>query len=196
MTLHPLRDYRSLRLSRFARHPPTALSPSTVRPALTPEYQQSTMNTESYVISAVAFALLSSGCASRSVPASFPSTSAASASAPEASRTSVTRALDEDPPLPGASTEGWPGLRPAAEPAAGGHEQHAGGHEQHRGQKPGDTPADHSGHGAPPAARPTGTSDSAPPLPAATYSCPMHPEVVSDHEGRCPKCGMALERQP
>jgi Cu+-exporting ATPase len=26
-----------------------------------------------------------------------------------------------------------------------------------------------------------------------TYTCPMHPEVVSDHPGSCPKCGMALE---
>src|SRR5438874_12444883 len=25
------------------------------------------------------------------------------------------------------------------------------------------------------------------------YTCPMHPEVVSDHPGSCPKCGMALE---
>jgi Cu+-exporting ATPase len=25
------------------------------------------------------------------------------------------------------------------------------------------------------------------------YVCPMHPEVVSDHPGACPKCGMALE---
>src|SRR5262245_36672019 len=27
----------------------------------------------------------------------------------------------------------------------------------------------------------------------AVYTCPMHPEVVSDHPGACPKCGMALE---
>ena len=27
------------------------------------------------------------------------------------------------------------------------------------------------------------------------YFCPMDPEVVSDHPGACPKCGMALERR-
>jgi Cu+-exporting ATPase len=26
-----------------------------------------------------------------------------------------------------------------------------------------------------------------------TFTCPMHPEVQSDHPGTCPKCGMALE---
>src|SRR5438874_2031781 len=24
------------------------------------------------------------------------------------------------------------------------------------------------------------------------YTCPMHPEVVTDHPGNCPKCGMTL----
>ena len=28
---------------------------------------------------------------------------------------------------------------------------------------------------------------------AAVYTCPMHPEVLQDHPGSCPKCGMALE---
>src|SRR5262245_13636920 len=27
----------------------------------------------------------------------------------------------------------------------------------------------------------------------AKYTCPMHPEIVRDHPGSCPKCGMALE---
>jgi hypothetical protein len=28
--------------------------------------------------------------------------------------------------------------------------------------------------------------------PAAVYTCPMHPEVLSDKPGNCPKCGMKL----
>ena len=27
---------------------------------------------------------------------------------------------------------------------------------------------------------------------AQQYTCPMHPEVVQDHPGKCPKCGMDL----
>ena len=30
---------------------------------------------------------------------------------------------------------------------------------------------------------------------AATYVCPMHPEVTSEHPGQCSKCGMPLERR-
>jgi hypothetical protein len=28
--------------------------------------------------------------------------------------------------------------------------------------------------------------------PAQVYTCEMHPEVVSDKPGKCPKCGMTL----
>jgi hypothetical protein len=27
---------------------------------------------------------------------------------------------------------------------------------------------------------------------ATQYTCPMHPEVVADQPGKCPKCGMNL----
>lgn len=31
---------------------------------------------------------------------------------------------------------------------------------------------------------------------AEVYTCPMHPEVISDKPGKCPKCGMALVKKP
>lgn len=31
-------------------------------------------------------------------------------------------------------------------------------------------------------------------LPEHEFTCPMHPEVRSPEPGRCPKCGMELER--
>ena len=34
------------------------------------------------------------------------------------------------------------------------------------------------------------------PPPAGKYFCPMDPEVISDKPGNCPRCGMALERNP
>ncbi len=39
-----------------------------------------------------------------------------------------------------------------------------------------------------------GNKPASKPVPKGTlYTCPMHPEVISDHPGDCPKCGMALE---
>ncbi len=41
---------------------------------------------------------------------------------------------------------------------------------------------------------PASTSPTTTPVPAdARYTCPMHPEIVQDGPGSCPKCGMALE---
>jgi hypothetical protein len=33
------------------------------------------------------------------------------------------------------------------------------------------------------------------PAAKAQYACPMHPEVVSDKAGKCPKCGMNLTQK-
>lgn len=101
----------------------------------------------------LALLLLSLGCASRSLPESHPPDSPVSPDGPEPERASVTRALDEDPPLPGEPSAGWAGLEPPAEAATVPDEAAA----------------------------------------SAAYVCPMHPEVTSDHPGRCPKCGMNLE---
>ena len=44
-------------------------------------------------------------------------------------------------------------------------------------------PAKYLGDRPPPQAMPKGTQ----------YTCPMHPEIIRDKPGSCPKCGMALE---
>jgi len=31
---------------------------------------------------------------------------------------------------------------------------------------------------------------------AVSYTCPMHPEVISEMPGKCPKCGMTLVNKP
>ena len=43
--------------------------------------------------------------------------------------------------------------------------------------------------GAKPAAKTETTGDA---VQAVQYTCPMHPEVISDKPGKCPKCGMDL----
>jgi Cu+-exporting ATPase len=62
-----------------------------------------------------------------------------------------------------------------------------------------DKPQDHSGHGAcchHEQHDHHGHDNAATPPPAAKYFCPMCDGVTSDKPGACPKCGMALERNP
>ena len=40
------------------------------------------------------------------------------------------------------------------------------------------------------------SSPAKPSPPETVWSCPMHPEVLADDEGRCPECGMFLEERP
>ena len=58
------------------------------------------------------------------------------------------------------------------------HSEHS---HRHRGDNSGQHIHEHEDHG------------SAATVLAGKYTCPMHPEVVSDQPGDCPKCGMALE---
>jgi hypothetical protein len=39
---------------------------------------------------------------------------------------------------------------------------------------------------------PAGKSDSAA---SYIYTCPMHPEIITDKPGKCPKCGMTLVKK-
>ena len=39
----------------------------------------------------------------------------------------------------------------------------------------------------------TEKSNFSPAITGVTYTCPMHPEILQDHAGQCPQCGMTLE---
>lgn len=67
------------------------------------------------------------GC-TRSVPTEFPRASAASLAAAEAPPARVGRAIEEEPPLPGETREGWEALdeAPTGAPARHGHHGHHG----------------------------------------------------------------------
>ena len=42
---------------------------------------------------------------------------------------------------------------------------------------------------------PAGPMPVPPATQGASYTCPMHPDVVADQPGHCPKCGMTLVRR-
>jgi hypothetical protein len=105
-------------------------------------------------------------CGGRDVPAEWPQQSAASPDAEAAPVARVTQALEGPPPLPGEEVSGWEGL--GATSAAGEHAGHAGARH--------DASAEAAGN-------------------AVRYVCPMHPDVVADQPGTCPRCGMALVKR-
>jgi hypothetical protein len=46
------------------------------------------------------------------------------------------------------------------------------------------------------ATHPTAANDSVPVKKTAIlYTCPMHPEIISNKPGKCPKCGMDLVKK-
>ena len=73
---------------------------------------------------------------------------------------------------------------PASQPASPG-----AGHEHHGAAAP---PATTSGAGT----SSLGQTTTRPQVVTATYTCPMHADVVSDAPGKCPKCGMDLVKKP
>ena len=121
-----------------------------------------------------AIVYLPTGCSPRTLPAAFPATSVASLDGSEAQAVSVTHVLEQDPPLPGESVEHWPGLQTGKKSAAA-HQHHHGASAQ--------PPAPPQSTGRSPS--PASGTDSAPA--ESSYTCPMHPEVVSEQPGVCPK---------
>jgi hypothetical protein len=82
------------------------------------------------------------------------------------------------------------GVGAASDSGMPAHEEHAA--PAHRGHDPGSrAPAPKA---VTPSPRPPGSArDTA--QPAATFACPMHPEVTDTRASECPKCGMTLVRQ-
>ena len=70
--------------------------------------------------------------------------------------------------------------------AAPATHQHGHGHQLGHAQQH----AGHDAHGHDLAGPSSPATDA---VGGGTWLCPMHPEVTSDHPGRCPKCGMFLQ---
>ena len=120
-------------------------------------------------LSVCAASLFLAGCA-QTTPLVVGSDHPASADAPAAPLTppSTTLAISDT-----AATTSPPSGTPAAH---GGH----------------DTSHTHATHASAPASSANATTQPAAP---AVYVCPMHPEVVSDKPGTCPKCKMDLVKK-
>ena len=121
--------------------------------------------------------LLMGGCmAGRMTPAPLSPDHPASVDAPQAPYVPSRSVLVED------RTGAFPG--PASKPTSADRS-----HEHHEMPT---QPAGTGGMGAMQMGNPPATQ---PQKSEATYTCSMHPEVVRDGPGDCPKCGMPLMRQ-
>ena len=109
------------------------------------------------------------GCASGNEPAALPTDHPASPNAAEAPASVSGTLTAEAGRQPGDSSPNTPPANTPAD-ASAGHGDHGSSAK--------------SGAGS--AATRPGTTHQ------AAYGCPMHPDVVSDKPGKCPKCGMSL----
>ena len=67
------------------------------------------------VAASLLLGLLAASCSDRRIPAEFPASSAASPSAERGVIAAKSRALGDEPPLPGEPVRGWDALEPANE---------------------------------------------------------------------------------
>jgi hypothetical protein len=120
-------------------------------------------------------ALLIGGCATTSSSTSLQPDHPASVDAPEAPYT------PSPSPLAGDRTDSSPTSAP--EVTGTGHAHHGPSSQSAATSSAGATMM-----GEQPAAQPQQA--------AATYTCPMHADVVQSAPGECPKCGMRLVKRP
>ena len=134
------------------------------------------------ILAGPSLALALAACAT---PPAIDASHPASAAAPEAAS-------------PGATVlsraEKGPLFAPDPSPPAEAHHHHHGGHSDGAS-----LPAAEPSPVSPPAASDASSlpnhDDAAADPVGDVYTCPMHPEVTSSKPGKCPKCGMQLEKR-
>lgn len=150
----------------------------------------------------VGVGLLAAGCASRSVAEAFPADTAPSLEAARGHQTTPVAFSTLDKVRAGEDGAHSDHASHAGHRNPGADNSHAadespgalGDHSSH-GRR-----SSHTDHGGKPAAKKRAAASGEATLKSTsssggTYSCPMHPEIVSDKPGSCSICGMHLEPQ-